>query len=54
MFGCGVTLSASDRVGGKVIGFILGQFVVAKDVKSITYCCYVRCTILLVKVGGMP
>ncbi len=28
--------------------------VIAKDVKSCTYCYYVRCTTLLVRVGGMP
>ncbi len=33
MFGCGVTASASARGGGKVIGSILDQFVVVKDVK---------------------
>ena len=28
--------------------------VMAKDVKSCTYCCYVRCATLIVWVGGMP
>ena len=27
---------------------------IAQDVKSCTYCCYVRCATLIVLVGGMP
>ena len=26
--------------------------VIAKDVKSCTYCCYVKCATLIVRVGG--
>ncbi len=29
------------------------KHVKAKDIKSCTYCCYVRCTTLIVQVGGM-
>ena len=40
---------------GKVMGSIIGQNrVKAKDVKSCTYCCYVRCASLIVWVKGMP
>ena len=28
--------------------------VIAKDIKSCTYCCYVRCATLIVRVRGMP
>ena len=28
--------------------------VIAKNVKRCTYCCYVRCTILIVRVGEIP
>ncbi len=28
--------------------------VIARDVRSCTYCCYVRCATLIVRVGGMP
>ena len=28
--------------------------VIAIDVKSFTYCCYVRCATMIVRVGGMP
>ena len=28
--------------------------VIAKDFKSCTYCCYVRCATLIVRVVGMP
>ena len=38
---------------GEVTGSTLGpNRVRAKDVKSCTYCCYVRCTTLIVWVGG--
>ena len=44
---CGVTVSAF--VQGEVMGSILGpNRVIAKDVKSCTYCCYVRCATLIV------
>ena len=37
------------------MGSMLGPSrVIAKDVKSCTYCCYVRCATLIVWVGGMP
>ena len=40
---------------GKVMGSVLCQNrVIANDVKSCTYCCYVRCATLIVRVGGMP
>ncbi len=40
---------------GEVIGSIPGpNRVVAKDVKSYIYCCYARCTTLIVRVVGMP
>ncbi len=40
---------------GKVIGSMRGQsHDITKDVKSCTYCCYVRWTTLIVWVGGMP
>ena len=40
---------------GKVMGSMLSpNNVIAKDVKSCTYCCYVRCTTLIVRVGGIP
>ncbi len=51
---CGITGSASTWRWG-VMGSILGpNRVIAKDVKSWTYCCYARCATLRVWVGGMP
>ncbi len=44
-------LVAHPPVVGEVIG---SNRVIAKDAKSCTYCCYVRCSTLIVKVGGMP
>ena len=42
-------------VNVKVMGSMLGpNCVIAKDAKSCTYCCYVRCATLIVWVGGMP
>ncbi len=39
----------------KKFGFMLSQnLVVAKDVKSCTYCYYVICTTLTIRVGGIP
>ena len=43
-------------MGWKVMGSMLGldakpNCVIAKDVKSCTYCCYVRCATLIVRVG---
>ena len=39
---------------GAVISPILGlNWIKAKDIKSCTYCCYVKCATLLVWVGGM-
>ena len=46
---------ANRLVVGDVMGSILGQHrVIAKDVKSFTYCCYVKCKISIVRVKGMP
>ena len=40
---------------GKVMGLMFGpNCVIAKDVKSCTYCCWVRCTTCIIWVGGMP
>ncbi len=39
---------------GKVMGSMLGpNWVIVKNIKSVTYCCYVRFATLLVSVGGM-
>ena len=40
---------------GKVMGSILGSnCVIAKHVKSCTYCCYARCATLVIWEGGVP
>ncbi len=45
---------ASARLGN-VMSSMLGQNrVIAKDVKSFNYCCYVICVALIVRLGGMP
>ena len=50
----GIKRSSSNR-HGNVMGSMIGpNLVVAKDVKSYAYCCYVRCVTLIVRVGGMP
>ena len=36
------------------ISILFPNCVIATDVKSCTYCCYVRCTTLIVQIGGMP
>ena len=44
----GITISASARRVGKVMGSMFGpNRVIAKDVKSCTYYCYVRCATLI-------
>ncbi len=45
-----LTCSASARHGKVVLG---PNRVIAKDVKSCTYCCYVKCTTLIIRVEGM-
>ena len=65
----GVIWSASARhrkVMGSMLGLVhssmlgldgsmLDQIcVIAKDVKGCTYCCYVRCSIYIVRIEGMP
>ncbi len=40
---------------GEFMGSILGpNRVIVKDVKSYTYCCYVRCATLILRVGEIP
>ncbi len=46
---CGIIRSSSARRVRKVMGSMLGpNSVIAKDVKSCTYCCYVKCATLIV------
>ncbi len=45
MLGCGIGLDGS---------MLDPTCVIAKDVKSCTYCCYVRCETSIEQVGGMP
>ena len=47
-----VTRSASARQWEGVDSIFGQNYVMAKDVKSCTYCCYVRCVTLIVWVGG--
>ena len=47
--------SASAQRRGKVMSPILGpNSIIAADVKSCTYCCYVWCATLIVWIGRMP
>ncbi len=49
------TLPSKPATVGKEISSILDpDHSKAKDVKSCTYCCYVRCSTLIVGFGGMP
>ncbi len=50
------TTSSLSSAWMLVLGLIdsTKNHVLAKDIKSCIYCCYVICTILTVRVGGMP
>ena len=52
--GWGVYYTTGHPLGvGKVIGSMLGsRRVIAKDIKICAYCCYVRCTTLIVRVSS--